>query len=116
MLHVVSDEFPADTAERLVDGCDLREDVGTVSLLLHHPLESPHLPLDPPQSFEVPFLRVGFHGHRVSAFVANPTGIRCGVRDDPGISLHLSCLDDRECRPSIPPRSIPVGRQSSLTV
>src|SRR5262245_23107641 len=46
VIDVVVEDLEGQALERGVDGGDLREDVDAVAILLEHPLDAAHLPLD----------------------------------------------------------------------
>src|SRR6185436_5371286 len=50
--YVVLEQLHRDALERGRDGGDLRQDVDAVPLLLDHPLDAPHLALDPVQALD----------------------------------------------------------------
>src|ERR1700759_297246 len=52
MAGVLVDQPERDLVERRLDRPDLGEDVDAVPLLLDHPRDPPHLPLDPREAFE----------------------------------------------------------------
>ncbi len=56
VLHVVVEHPQGDGLERRVDGAELREDVDAVAVVLDHPGDAAHLPLDPGEPAEQPFL------------------------------------------------------------
>jgi hypothetical protein len=60
---VVLEKLRRDPFERRLHGRDLREDVDAVAVLLDHPLDPPHLPLDPVQALgeRLLVLRVPVH-------------------------------------------------------
>src|ERR1700744_4768898 len=66
---VVVDQAERDLVERRLDRADLGEHVDAVTLLLDHPRDPPHLPLDPREAFEqrclVSFVADG-HGSKVA--------------------------------------------------
>ena len=53
VLQVVPHQLAAHAAERFVNRGDLGEDVGAVSILLHHFLKTANLPLDAAQTIQV---------------------------------------------------------------
>src|SRR6266542_6603382 len=63
VLEVIAHELAPDASQGLVDGGDLREDVGAVAALLDHALDPADLPLDAAQALEVLRLRRRGHGH-----------------------------------------------------
>src|SRR5690606_28553258 len=69
VLQVVAHELTAHTAQSLVDRCDLHHDVRAVAVLLHHPLESADLPIDPAQALQVALLDLRVHRDRSPAAV-----------------------------------------------
>jgi hypothetical protein len=53
VLEVVPHQLAADAAKGFVNRGDLREDVGAVSIFLHHFLKTANLPLDAAQAVQV---------------------------------------------------------------
>ena len=53
VLQVIPHQLTPDSAKRFVNGRDLGEDIGAVSILLHHFLKTANLPLDAAQTVQV---------------------------------------------------------------
>ncbi len=66
VLQVVPHQLTANSTKRFVNRRYLGEYVGAVSIVSDHLLESPHLPLDTPKSFEVSRLHIGIDRKRFS--------------------------------------------------
>jgi len=85
VLQVVPNELPAHRPQRLMDGGDLCEDVGTVAILLHQSLQPPDLALDPPKAAEVPCsgLQIDAEGSRAATLPGVRARARSRIARDP---------------------------------
>src|SRR5687768_1121125 len=69
MADVVVQDAKRDAFERRRDGRDLRQDVDAVAIFLDHPLEAPHLALDPVQALDKRILVVPVRGHAAASLL-----------------------------------------------
>jgi hypothetical protein len=60
---MVSHELLPYCTQRFVHGRDLREDVGTVPILLDHLLKTTHLPLNAPKPLKITLFAIRVHAH-----------------------------------------------------
>jgi len=66
MLQVVAKELAGDGAQGLLHGGDLHEDVGAVTVALHHLLQASYLALNAAQALQVPRLGARLDGDSFS--------------------------------------------------
>src|SRR5215510_10874362 len=76
MLEMVAHQLVGNGSQGLVDRRNLCEDVCTITVILDHFLEAPHLALDASQAFQVALLEIGVDRNRTPRRHATAAHIR----------------------------------------